>query len=57
MGFSLGTAINYDPHQVIYKSRQENNNKHFEHTEVARLREETNWEDYPNKAPYNVNME
>ena len=42
MGFSLGTAINYDPHQVISKRRQENNNKPFEHTEVFGLREAAN---------------
>ena len=47
MGFSLGVAINYDPHQVTSKRRQTNNNKTFEHTEVAGLREEANWEDYP----------
>ena len=45
MGFSLGTTINYDTHQVISKRRQENNSKPFEHTEVAGLREATNWED------------
>ena len=48
MGFSLGTTMNYDPHQVISKGRHENNNKTFERTEVAGLREEANWEDYPN---------
>ena len=57
MVFSLGTSINYDPHQVISKRRQENKNKPFEHTEVAGLREAANWEDFPNKAPDNVSME
>ena len=57
MGFSLGTAINYDPHQVISKRRQKNNNKPFEHSEVAGLKEAVNWEDYPDKAPDNVSME
>ena len=57
MGFSLGTAINYDPHQVISKRRQENNNKPFEHTEVAGIREAANWEYYPDKAPNKVSME
>ena len=51
MGFYLGTAINYDPHQVISKRRQENNNNPFEHTEVVGLREAANWEDYPKKPP------
>ena len=51
MGFPLGTAIKYDPHQVISKIRQENNNNPFEHTEVYGLKEATNWEDYPDKAP------
>ena len=57
MGFSFGTAINYDPHQVISKRRQANNNKPFEHTEVVGLKEAANWEDYPDKAPDNVSME
>ena len=56
MGFSLGVAINYDPHQVIYKIREANKNKPFEHTEVDGLREAANWEDYANKAPDNINM-
>ena len=51
MGFSLGTAINYDPHHVISKRRQENNNNPFEHIEFDGLREVANWEDYPEKAP------
>ena len=55
--FSFGVAINYDPHQVISKRRQENKNNPFEHTEVAGLREEANWQDYPNKTPDNINME
>ena len=54
MGFSLGTTINYDPHS---KRIQENNNKPFEHTKVAGLREAANWEDCPNKAPDNVSKE
>ena len=57
MGFSLGVSINYDPHQVISKRRQENKNNPFEHTEVAGLRETANWEDYPNKTPNNISME
>ena len=57
MGFYLGDAINYDPHQVISKRRHENKNNPFEHTEVARIREAANWEDYPNKAPDNISME
>ena len=32
MGFSLGHAINYDPHQIISKRRQANKRKPFEHT-------------------------
>ena len=57
MGFPSRVAINYDTHQMISKRRQDNNNKPFEHIEVAGLREETNWEDYPNQAPDNVCME
>ena len=57
MGFSLGTTINYEPHQVISRRRQENNNKSFEHNEVAGLREVANWEDYPDKSPDIVSME
>ena len=29
MGFSLGEAINYDPHQIISKRRQDNKNNPF----------------------------
>ena len=57
MGFSLGVAINYDPHQVISKRRHVNKNNPFEHTEVAGLREAANWEDYPNNTLDNINME
>ena len=57
MGFSFGAAINYDPHQVVSKRIQENNNKTFECIEVARLREVDNWENYPTKTPYNISME
>ena len=57
MGYSLGSSINYDPCQVISKRRQANKNKPFEHTEVAGLREETNWEDYPKKTLDNISME
>ena len=57
MGFSLGAAINYDPHQVISKRRQENNDNPFECSQVAGLREVANWEDYPNKTPDNINVE
>ena len=57
MGFSLGAAIDYDPHRVISKRIQENKNKTFEHTEVPGLGEEANWEDYPNNTPYYISME
>ena len=57
MGFSLGDAIDYDTHQVIYKRRHTNKNNPFEHTKVAGLREAANWEDYRNKAPNNISME
>ena len=57
MGFSLGATINYDPRQVISKRRHEIKNKPFGHTKVAGLREEANWEDYPNKTPDNISME
>ena len=42
---------------MISKERQENRNNPFEHTEVAGLKEATNWEDYPNKTPDNISME
>ena len=42
---------------MISKRREANNNKPFEHREVARLRKAPNWEDYPNQAPDNVCME
>ena len=57
MGFSLGAAINYDPHKVIFKRILVNKNNPFEHTEVHWLREEANLEDYPNKTLDNINME
>ena len=57
MGFSLGRAINYDPHQIISKWRHANKNKPFEHTEIAGLREATNWEDYPNYTTMDISME
>ena len=57
MGFSLRAAINYDPQQVISKRRHTNKNNPFEHTKLARLREEANWEDYPNNTLDNINME
>ena len=39
MGFSLGQAINYDPHQIISKRRWDNNDNSFKHTEIVGLRE------------------
>ena len=57
MGFCLGTAINYDPHQVISKRTQENKNNPFEHIEVAGLREAGNWEGYHDKSLDNFSME
>ena len=42
---------------MISKRRHANNNKPYEHREVAGLRGEANWEDYPNQAPDNVCME
>ena len=57
MGFSLGQAINYDPHQIIYKRRQDNKNNPFKHTEIAEIREVANWEYYPNYATKDINME
>ena len=57
MGFYSGASINCDPYQVIYKRRQENKNNIFEHNEVAGLREEANWEYYPNNTPDNISME
>ena len=57
MGFSLGQAINYNPHQIISKRRRANKNKPFEHIEIDRLREVANWEYYPNYTTKDINME
>ena len=42
MGFSLGKAVNYDPHQIISKRRKAHKCKPFEHTEILGLKEATN---------------
>ena len=57
MEFSLGQAVNYDPHQVISKRRKAHKCKPFEHTEVPRLREVANWDDFPNPVPMETNIE
>ena len=56
MGFSLEHAINYDPHQVISKRRKSHKSKPFEHTEIADLREATNWDDFPNSIKMDTNI-
>ena len=39
------------------KEDRKTKKRFFEHTEVAGLKEATNWEDYPNNTPNNVSME
>ena len=53
----MGQAINYDPHQIISKRRQANKNNPFEHIEIVGLREEANWEDYPNYITKDISMQ
>ena len=48
MGFPQDQAIKYDPHQVISKRRTILKCRPFEHTEVPRLREKVNCDDFPN---------
>ena len=48
MGFSLEQAVNYNPHQIISKRRKDHKCKPFEHTEIPRLREVANQDDFPN---------
>ena len=55
MEFSLGQAINYDPHQVISKRRKAHKCRPFEHTEVLGIREVANWVDFPNPALMDTN--
>ena len=57
MEFSLGQVVNYDLHQVISKRRKAHKCRPFEHTEVPGLREETNWDDFPNPAPMDTSAE
>ena len=45
MGFSLGQAVNYDPHKIISKRRKAHKCKHFEHTKIPRLKEVEYWDD------------
>ena len=57
MGFSLGQAVNYDPHQIISKIRKARNSRPFEHTEIVGLREAANCDDFPNPAPMDTSIE
>ena len=57
MGFSLGQAVKYDPHQIISKRSKANKCKPFEHNEVLALREIENWDDFPNPAPMDTSIE
>ena len=57
MEFSLGQAINYDPHQVISKRRKDHKCRPFEHTEILGLRESMNWDDFPNPTPMDTSGE
>ena len=57
MGFSLEQAVNYDPHQIISRRRKAHKCKPFEHTEILRLREAANWDDFPNPAPMDTSIE
>ena len=57
MGFSVGEAVNYDPHQIISKRRKAHKCNPFEHTEILRLREEVNWDDFPNPSPMDTSIE
>ena len=56
MKFSLEQAINFDPHQVISKRRKAYKCKPFEHTEIPRLREASNWDDFPNSTTMDISI-
>ena len=47
MKFQTDAVVNYDPHHFISIRRHVNNNKPFEHHEVAGMDESANWMDYP----------
>ena len=57
MGFSLGQVVNYDPHQIISKRMKAHKCRNFEHTEIVRLREAANWDDFPNPTPMDTSIE
>ena len=57
MEFSLGQAVNYDPHQIISKRRKAHKCRPFEHTEIPELREAANWDDFPNPASMDTSIE
>ena len=57
MEFPQDQAINYDPHQVISKRKTALKCLPFEHTEVPRLREKVNWDDFPNPVPMDTSAE
>ena len=57
MEFSLGQAVNYDPHQIISKRRKSHNCRPFKHTEIPGLREAANWDDFPNPTPMDTSIE
>ena len=56
MGFSLGQAVKYDPHQIISKRRKAHKCRPFEHTEIG-LKEATNWDDFPNPTPMDTSID
>ena len=56
MGFFTEFSINYDPHHVISNRGRALKRKPFEHDEVARLEEATNWSDYPHETKKDTDM-
>ena len=42
LGFEIEPTINYDPHQFISNSRNDQKRNHFKHKEVAGLEEFAN---------------
>ena len=57
MGFPNEAAINYDPRHIISIKRQVNEDKPFEHYEVAGIPETANWLDYPHENQRYVDMQ
>ena len=56
MGFYLEQAANYDPYEIISKRRKAHKCKPFEHTEIPRLREVANWDDFPNSTMMDISI-